>query len=532
METIYNISQGMIINQWRVSGNQEIIRKNHHYLECTCTICGNMQLLDTAVLKKNGNPKCKLCSAQTEYTLYGWQLDEDYNKIAGLVTHGRKKAVIPYDKIYTYLIQGGRINNAILIDNTVKIKSERIKNDYTNQHVGKLTVLEYMGQGTKQSQNAWLCRCDCGNLVLVGEVTLSRNNNPSCSKCRNAHLKKDRIPTKDWTPIKFHHTASEEEHNASYWEYRCNYCGAIKILNATKVDSLTQIPRCECQYKHSRLEDEIYQFIRDIYDKTIIRNDRTVIKPDELDIYLPDLKIAIECNGNYWHSYVQRPDANYHYAKTQRCSKLGIRLIHIFEYEWLTNKKGIQAFLESQLQYNITKYYARNCNVQRITVESANEFCKAYHLQGAAQCTEAWGLFYNNELLMVATYGQPRFSQQYDTELIRLCTKHKTAVIGGAGKLFRAYILKHPNDSIVSYCNIAKFTGTTYEKLGFTYEYVTKPNYVYVKHLRVLTRYQCQKHKLVEQGYDANLSETEIMFSRGYDKIYDCGNAVYSYIKQ
>ena len=56
-------------------------------------------------------------------------------------------------------------------------------------------------------------------------------------------------------------------------------------------------------------------------------------------------------------------------------------------------------------------------------------------------------------------------------------------------------------------------------------------NYVYTKMDtgEVLTRYQCQKHRLVEQGFDASLSEEQIMKQRGFNKIYDCGNAVYVY---
>ena len=37
-----------------------------------------------------------------------------------------------------------------------------------------------------------------------------------------------------------------------------------------------------------------------------ITNDRSVIPPKELDIYIPSLKIAIECNGCYWHSDMKK----------------------------------------------------------------------------------------------------------------------------------------------------------------------------------------------------------------------------------
>lgn len=69
------------------------------------------------------------------------------------------------------------------------------------------------------------------------------------------------------------------------------------------------------------------------YTGTIIHNDRTAIKPKEIDIYMPDLKIGVEYNGLYWHSIEHGNDKYSHRNKSLACRKLGIRLIHIFEFE-------------------------------------------------------------------------------------------------------------------------------------------------------------------------------------------------------
>jgi G:T-mismatch repair DNA endonuclease (very short patch repair protein) len=68
------------------------------------------------------------------------------------------------------------------------------------------------------------------------------------------------------------------------------------------------------------MEREVYEFILSLYNKEIIRNDRTVLNGKELDIYLPDYNLAIEFNGLYWHSedYVGK---NYHLNKTIECEK-------------------------------------------------------------------------------------------------------------------------------------------------------------------------------------------------------------------
>ena len=87
-------------------------------------------------------------------------------------------------------------------------------------------------------------------------------------------------------------------------------------------------------YTHNNLsQSSIVANIRDIYHGPIIENDRTAIKPYELDIYLPELKIAIEYNSNRYHTVNEVGSIYYHIKKSIRCRRVGIRLIHIYEFE-------------------------------------------------------------------------------------------------------------------------------------------------------------------------------------------------------
>ena len=128
------------------------------------------------------------------------------------------------------------------------------------------------------------------------------------------------------------------------------------------------------------------------------------------------------------------------------------------------------------------------------------------------------------------TFGKPRFNNNYEWELIRLCWKAGVRVIGGAPKLFKYFKDKYNPTSIISYCDISKFNGKVYKKLGFELDGITEPTYVWVDNYtgEVLSRYQTMKHKLVEQGLGTEVqTEDEIMENLGYLKIYDCGNARY-----
>lgn len=125
------------------------------------------------------------------------------------------------------------------------------------------------------------------------------------------------------------------------------------------------------------------------------------------------------------------------------------------------------------------------------------------------------------------TFGTPRFDNNYSYELVQLAFITDCKVIGGSEKMFSYFIKKYNPTSIISYCNIDKFQGNMYLRLGFKTISLGKPDYVWVKSKTgdVLTRYQTQKHKIVEQGLcNKNETEDEIMKSSGYTKIYDSGN--------
>ena len=129
------------------------------------------------------------------------------------------------------------------------------------------------------------------------------------------------------------------------------------------------------------------------------------------------------------------------------------------------------------------------------------------------------------------TFGNLRknlnqISEKGKFELLRFCNKLNTTVIGGANKLFKYFILKNEYNSIISYCNMSKYTGSVYNKLGMKYISKSYPNYFYLDSnaKRRLYRWNFRKDILVKEGFDKNKSEKQIMSERGYYRIYDCGN--------
>lgn len=274
-------------------------------------------------------------------------------------------------------------------------------------------------------------------------------------------------------------------------------------------------------HTRSHPEDEIIAFIKSISDVSIIHDDRTLIKPYELDIYIPDKKLAIEFNGNYWHSFNVGYDSYAHLNKTELCSLHDTRLVHIQEWEWNNKKDICNSIISSALGVYTSHIYARKCEVKTVSSKDTKEFLEANHIQGSVNSTYRLGLYYNNELVQLICIGKSRFKKD-EYELLRMCTKLNTQVIGGFSKLMKY----QPYDELISYVDISKFNGSSYMNTNWTYVSSSGPSYAYYKGNVKLNRVAAQKHKLGELlGTDYNPNETEVqnMIRCGWLQVYDCG---------
>lgn len=295
-----------------------------------------------------------------------------------------------------------------------------------------------------------------------------------------------------------------------------------------------------CVHRVSKPETEVYNYVKSIlHGNTESRKSaRDVIPPQELDIYVPSKKLAIEFNGNHWHSTSYKPDKLYHQKKSLECLAKGIQLIHVYEYAWETRKEQYKALIAAKLGIYDRRVYARKTTIKPITTYRANKFLDEYHFQGG--CSGAavlHGMFLGEELIGVCTYGKPRFTSGARWELLRLCYLPGVQAIGGSAKLFKHFTRNHLQDgeAVISYANFDYSQGGVYENLGFTKDPdPCPPNYVWVKWKTVLPRYRTQKHRLGEllgDAFDENKSETENMLDAGYKKIFTAGNLKYTYKK-
>jgi len=283
----------------------------------------------------------------------------------------------------------------------------------------------------------------------------------------------------------------------------------------------------------SGLEIQLLSFIEENYTGVIETSDRDVIKPLELDIYLPNLKLAFEFNGLYWHNELNK-DNNYHLNKTDNCFKKGVQLTHIWEDDWLYKQDIVKSIILNKIGKTPNRIYARKCEIKVIEDNKLiRKFLDDNHLQGFVGSSIKLGLYYENELVSLMTFGKKRKSQNSSSvegefELIRFCNKLNTNVIGGASKLFKHFTKNYFFKKIISYADRSHSNGKLYENLGFELSHISKPNYYYVVDGVRKYRFGYRKDVLVKEGFDLDKSEHQIMIERGIYRIYNSGN--YKYI--
>lgn len=325
------------------------------------------------------------------------------------------------------------------------------------------------------------------------------------------------------------------KHSASTLNY-CVEQADVKLLMFENVPYIRncdislmneQLDKIGKNYSHSsKDEQELVKFIKSIYSDEIIENDRTIIFPKELDVYIPNKKVAIEFDGLYWHSTEHQKNKNYHLNKTIMCEEKGIRLIHIFEDEWKCKQDIVKSIISSSLGVYEEKIFARMCEVKEVDDSTFRKFCNENHIQGECNSSERLGLFYHDELVQCVGFGKSRFTRN-ENELIRMVTKLNTQVIGGFSKLMKYY-----GKECISYVDRRLFNGKGYLSSGFEKIFANKPNYYYTKKFERFYRMNFTKRNIAKKfpkEFDEKLTEEENMKKLGYYRIYDCGTIKMKY---
>ena len=344
-----------------------------------------------------------------------------------------------------------------------------------------------------------------------------------------------------------------EEYIALHFDHKPNYVELSDMLGVTHTSIWMHLVRQDkldlIQYTLSYLENELVDILCDINpNMKIVRHERQLIKPYEIDIYLPEYNLGIEVNPTTTHnssigSHNNAPKApSYHKMKTDMCEQQGIFLFHIFGYEWSHKREIIISMLRNLLHCNVQKIYARKCELREVPNKEAFEFLQNNHRQSGVHSKIRYGLYYNDELVSLMTFGKMRNTLGIGNEdlsdcweLVRYCNKLNTSVIGGASRLFQHFIKSINPNRVRSFSDRAHTKGNLYPILGFTEVCRNSESYVWVNlednkaYSRVSTQKQHLRSFFKDDTIDLNQTERQIMESHGYVQVFDSGTITWEW---
>jgi len=325
----------------------------------------------------------------------------------------------------------------------------------------------------------------------------------------------------------FPNIETEYENSHSKITIKCKKCGQTFVKIACDHITSPNGGCSHCYASKSKPEEEIADYIISLLgqDEIVLLNDRTLLNGNEIDIYIPRLQIGIEFNGLFWHS---NKNKNYHLMKTEACEHKNIKLIQIFEDEYILHKDIVKSKLKHLLgfDYDLPKIFGRLCTVHEINYETASNFLENNHIQGKCKSTLYLGAFNKENLYGVMTFTKDKNN---NWELTRFATDINYLSIGIGGKLFSYFIKKYQPLSVKSFADrrwTSSLTNNLYTILGFKLESILKPDYKYYMDgtIKRFHKFGFRKKILSKKyGLDIHLTEKEMASKIGAKKIWDCG---------
>lgn len=349
------ISDNQIINIDGQQFGEWIVIKDTRpqYVLCRCS-CGIEREVMKQTLKDGRSKSCGhdfFTDSITGQQFGDWTVIKDYNNGTVLV------------KCSCGLIKENRKHSIVHGISKSCGHSEKL----IGQQFGDWTVIEDLDNDRKK-----LCKCSCGTIRKIHPTLLKTGHTKSCGCNISKYTKETMLerygdiasskiykPREEWQ-IEVASSKDKLIELIDKLTYKPTIYDLENLLNLSKsrvqniIHGFGLDNYIEWRPTTSGPEKEIANYLENILGYEIITSDRKLIKPYELDIYIPELNTAIEFNGDYWHS-IEQKDIEYHQRKSLMALRNGIRLIHIYEYEWNANKNELLARLCSMLNNDSVK---------------------------------------------------------------------------------------------------------------------------------------------------------------------------------
>lgn len=375
-----------------------------------------------------------------------------------------------------------------------------------------------------------------------GDFSVTPKNHVSgksgCPKCYHERVSERQILTQDQFV-----EAAQAVHGSRYDYSKSEYRRAIEkvVIICPDHGEFLQAPAVHvaqgsgcpsCTKRVSNAERELAGFVESL-GVGILTNDwdtlREIMPRSELDIYIPSHNLAIEYCGLVWHSDKFTKDPKRHLKKHEACEKLGIRLVTIFEDEWLLNRSLVEATLRHFMGKSERGVGARKVQIWEIGWKEAKTFLDRHHLLGAGSpAKHRIGAYYGNDLIGVMTFGIPSDERGKTgaVEMKRFVTDKRNHP-GLGSKMFKWAVDHYGFESVMAFVDRRWFSGSFKFVSGFEIESVTEPTLYWTDFIHRYKRRFTTKAELekMEQFRGRKMSKAEMLKELGYYRIWDCGKA-------
>lgn len=283
-------------------------------------------------------------------------------------------------------------------------------------------------------------------------------------------------------------------------------------------------------YKKSKFENEIFDYLKSVKpDLTVERNNRAILYPKEIDLYLPDFNVGIECNPACTHNVNSNSfdlsssglPKGYHYDKSLLARKAGVCLVQLFKVDWNSHQSAVKSLILNALGLK-PKVDASELEISKLSTHEAFEFFNQSHVYGFSKSEECLGLKDDKRNIQFAASFRKHKDGSY--EVSRFCSSVDCEVTDGLKALVDKFEEFH-NSNLYAFTDISYHPNVSLAGCGFEFLGIRNPEYRWVdlNDTQVIRKSGCTKSKLSKM-FDENVEDIKsFLLNKSFVQVFDSG---------